>query len=113
MEKEELHYQVVKQRISISRALIKKPKILIFDDCLSALDTKTEDLILKNLKTKFKNTTKVIISHRISSIKDVDQIIVLENGEIIERGKHEELLKSKNLYFEMYNQQLNKNNVHD
>ena len=102
-----------KQRISISRALIKKPKILIFDDCLSALDTKTEDLILKNLKTKFKNTTKVIISHRISSIKHVDQIIVLENGEIIERGKHEELLKSKNLYFEMYNQQLNKNNVHD
>ena len=102
-----------KQRISISRALIKKPKILIFDDCLSALDTKTEDLILKNLKTKFKNTTKVIISHRISSIKDVDQIIVIENGEIIERGKHEELLKSKNLYFEMYNQQLNKNNVHD
>ena len=102
-----------KQRISISRALIKKPKILIFDDCLSALDTKTEDLILKNLKTKFKNTTKVIVSHRISSIKHVDQIIVLENGKIIERGKHEELLKSKNLYFEMYNQQLNKNNVHD
>ena len=95
-----------KQRISIARALIKKPKILIFDDCLSAVDTKTEDIILSNIKSESKKTTCIIISHRISTIKHVDKIIVLKKGEIVEKGTHDQLIKLKGIYSEMNVKQL-------
>ena len=94
-----------KQRISIARAFIKDPKILIFDDCLSAVDTKTEDIILSNIKSESKDKTSIIISHRISTIKHVDKIIVLDNGSIQEEGTHEELLSLRGLYYEMNKQQ--------
>ncbi|GAB4255498.1 MAG: ABC transporter ATP-binding protein [Vicingaceae bacterium] len=95
-----------KQRISIARAIIKSPEILIFDDCLSAVDTETESEILNNLTPIMKNKTSIIISHRISSIKHANEILVLENGEIVEKGTHEELLKNKNIYYETYQKQL-------
>lgn len=94
-----------KQRISIARALIKNPQILIFDDCLSAVDTKTEDSILSSIKSESKNKTSIIISHRISTIKHADQIIVLEKGTIAEQGTHEELIEQNGIYFEMTSQQ--------
>jgi ATP-binding cassette subfamily B protein len=95
-----------KQRVSIARALIKEPKILIFDDCLSAVDTKTEEEILSNLGKIMKDKTSIIIAHRISTIKNADQIIVLADGEIIEQGTHHELLNNKSAYAEMYDNQL-------
>lgn len=95
-----------KQRVSIARALIKEPKILIFDDCLSAVDTKTEEEILGNLGKIMKGKTSILIAHRISTIKNADQIIVLDNGEIIEKGTHNELLNNFGAYTEMYNNQL-------
>lgn len=94
-----------KQRISISRALIKNPEILIFDDCLSAVDAKTEDAILKNLKIAMKDRTSIIISHRISAIKDSDLIAVFDNGKIVETGTHEELIKNDGLYYSIYEKQ--------
>lgn len=94
-----------KQRVSIARAIIKKPEILIFDDCLSALDTETEHIILKNLKRIMANKTSVIISHRISSLQHADIIIVLKDGEIIEQGNHHELMDSKGYYFGLYEKQ--------
>ena len=84
-----------KQRISIARAIIKEPKILILDDCLSAVDTKTENIILENLKDIMKDKTSIIISHRISSVKLAKKIIVIENGKVIEQGDHASLLKVK------------------
>ena len=98
-----------KQRISIARAIIKKPKILILDDCLSALDTKTENVILENFKKIMKETTTIIISHRISSVKLANQIIVIEDGQIIESGSHKTLLNNKKRYFKTYNRQIEKN----
>lgn len=95
-----------KQRISIARAFIRNPQILIFDDCLSAVDTETEDHILKHLKEMMQSCTKIIISHRISSIKHAEQIIVLDEGSIIEAGTHKQLLQKQGVYFEMYEQQL-------
>ena len=86
------------QRISIARALIKDPTILLFDDCLSAVDADTEKQILVNLKEVSKAKTTFIVSHRISSVKDADQIIVLENGQLIQQGTHEELVKSEGHY---------------
>lgn len=94
-----------KQRISIARALLKKPKILVFDDCLSAVDLDTEERILKNLKRLMIDKTTVIISHRISTIKHADNIIVLDDGEIIESGSHDELIKSKGEYANLYDKQ--------
>ena len=91
-----------KQRISIARAIIKEPSLLILDDSLSAVDTKTEEEILKNIKSILKNRTGIIIAHRISSIKHADEIIVLDEGEIIERGNHRELLKLKGEYYNLY-----------
>lgn len=95
-----------KQRVSIARALIKEPKILIFDDCLSAVDTKTEEEILNNLGRIMEGKTSIIIAHRISTIKNADKIIVLADGEIIEQGTHNELLNNNNVYAEMYDNQL-------
>lgn len=95
-----------KQRVSIARALIKSPKILMFDDCLSAVDTETEEAILSNLKRLMANKTSIIISHRVSSIKHADQILVLEDGSIIESGTHQELVDAAGSYAELYQKQL-------
>jgi ATP-binding cassette subfamily B multidrug efflux pump len=95
-----------KQRVSIARALIKEPKILIFDDCLSAVDTKTEEEILSNLGKVMKGKTSILIAHRISTIKNADLIIVLEDGKIIEQGTHHQLLKNKAAYADLYHHQL-------
>ncbi|WP_456376221.1 ABC transporter ATP-binding protein [Lutibacter sp.] len=95
-----------KQRISIARAIIKEPKILIFDDCLSAVDTETEEKILTNLSEISKHKTTIIVSHRISSIKNADSIIVLEKGKIIQQGSHKELVSISGYYKELYEQQL-------
>jgi len=95
-----------KQRVSIARAIIKNPQILIFDDCLSAVDTETEERILANLEEVSKNKTTFIISHRVSSAKNADKIIILENGEIIQQGSHNQLINLEGYYKELYEQQL-------
>ena len=95
-----------KQRVSIARAIIKNPQILIFDDCLSAVDTETEERILTNLEQVSKNKTTFIISHRVSSAKNADQIIILDKGEIIQQGPHNQLINEKGYYKELYEQQL-------
>ncbi len=95
-----------KQRVSIARAIIKNPKILIFDDCLSAVDTETEERILTNLKQVSKNKTTFIISHRVSSAKNADKIIILDAGEIIQQGTHNQLITTKGYYKDLYEQQL-------
>jgi len=95
-----------KQRISIARALISNPEILIFDDCLSAVDTETEEIILQNLNEATKGKTTIIISHRASSVKNADHIIILENGEIVAAGTHDELVVKTGYYQDIYNQQL-------
>ncbi|WP_298764609.1 ABC transporter ATP-binding protein [uncultured Polaribacter sp.] len=95
-----------KQRVSIARAIIKKPKILIFDDCLSAVDTETEEQILANLKQVSKDKTTFIISHRVSSAKNADKILVLDNGNIIQEGSHNQLITEKGYYKDLYEQQL-------
>jgi ATP-binding cassette subfamily B protein len=94
-----------KQRVSIARAIAKEPKILILDDCLSAVDTKTENVILTALKTIMKDRTSIIISHRVSSAKLADQIIVLHEGRIIERGNHDGLMAKKGVYADLYEKQ--------
>ena len=95
-----------KQRISIARALIADPEILIFDDCLSAVDTETEEIILKNLEKATKGKTTIIISHRASSVKNADQILVLDEGKTMESGTHDELINNGGYYQDIYNQQL-------
>ena len=95
-----------KQRVSIARALIKDPQVLIFDDCLSAVDTKTEEEILGNLGQIMKNKTTIFIAHRISTIKNADHIIVLDEGQIIEQGTHQQLLDLGGEYAELNQKQL-------
>ena len=95
-----------KQRICIARALIKKPKILILDDCLSALDTETEEKIIVALKSYIKNSTTIISSHRLSSVQSLDEILVFDNGKIIQSGSHEKLMNEKGYYNELYGKQL-------
>ncbi|GAA4318004.1 ABC transporter ATP-binding protein [Compostibacter hankyongensis] len=94
-----------KQRVSIARALIRNPNLLVFDDCLSAVDAKTEKTIITQLYTYLKDRTAVIITHRIFALFEFDQIIVLDNGTIIERGTHEELLAKNGYYAGLYAQQ--------
>lgn len=91
-----------KQRISIARAIIKEPQLLIFDDCLSAVDTETEEEILNNLKQVMQGKTSVIISHRVSSVKNADHILVLDEGRIAEEGSHQVLLTRKGIYAELW-----------
>ena len=95
-----------KQRIAISRALLVNPRILILDDALSSVDTDTEERILQGLSGEFSNRTVLLISHRISTVKMADQILVLEKGEIVERGTHEDLLKTEGHYATLYERQL-------
>ncbi len=94
-----------KQRLSLARALVKKPEILILDDCLSAVDSKTEKNILQNLKTYIEDKTTIIITHRISSLINFDKIIVLDEGEIAELGDHETLMRKKGIYYDLYSKQ--------
>ena len=96
-----------RQRIAIARALIKKPKIIILDDSLSAVDTETEDKIFKNILNDITNCTKIIISHRISTVKHCDKIIVMNEGKKVQEGSHSELIKIEGYYSEIYNQQIN------
>jgi ATP-binding cassette subfamily B multidrug efflux pump len=95
-----------KQRVGLARALIKEPKILILDDSFSSVDAYTEEMILKNLKEYRKGRTTVIISHRITAVKDADFIIVLDDGEIVESGTHDELIELGGIYAELYQKQI-------
>lgn len=95
-----------KQRISIARALIKDPEILLFDDCLSAVDTETEEKILKNLNKASKGKTTIIVGHRVSSAKNADKIIVLDNGKIVQEGTHDTLVNAEGYYKHLYLKQL-------
>jgi ATP-binding cassette subfamily B protein len=97
-----------KQRVSIARAIAKEPKILILDDCLSAVDTKTENAILNSLQKIMEKRTSIIISHRVSSAKLADQIIVLDEGKIVERGNHQSLMAQKGVYAELFEKQTQK-----
>jgi ATP-binding cassette subfamily B protein len=98
-----------KQRVSIARAIAKNPSVLIFDDCLSAVDTETEENILQALNRIMAGKTSIIIAHRLSSVKNADRIIVLERGKIVEEGKHDQLVMNGGLYARMYEQQLRSN----
>lgn len=98
-----------KQRLTLARALIRNPKILILDDSLSAVDTKTEDKILTNLERIMKNRTSIIISHRVSSVKLADKIIVLDDGKVVEEGSHTELMALNGNYKHLYDSQLDEN----
>ncbi|MFD1603091.1 ABC transporter ATP-binding protein [Flavobacterium artemisiae] len=95
-----------KQRVSIARAIIKNPAILLFDDCLSAVDTETEEMILNNLFEISKDKTTIIVSHRVSSAKNADKIIILEDGRIIQQGSHNQLINQEGYYASLYLKQL-------
>ena len=95
-----------KQRVSIARAIIKDPQILLLDDCLSAVDTETEEAILNNLLEFCKNKTTIIVTHRVSSARNADRIIILDDGSIIQQGTHNQLINSEGYYKELYLKQL-------
>ncbi|NNE31940.1 MAG: ABC transporter ATP-binding protein [Winogradskyella sp.] len=100
-----------KQRVSIARAIIKQPDILLFDDCLSAVDTETEEKILKNLVQLTKDKTTIIVSHRVSSAKNADHIIVLDDGKVLQAGTHESLINTEGYYKELYTKQLSEKEI--
>ncbi len=102
-----------KQRVAIARALIKDPQLLVLDDCLSAVDTKTEAEILAHLKSFMKHRTALIISHRVSTVKDADHILLLDNGSITEEGTHAELLIKNGRYAALYSKQLSEETIED
>lgn len=95
-----------KQRVSIARAIIKNPQIVLFDDCLSAVDTETEEVIMKKFNSISKDKTAIIVSHRVSSARNADDIIVIEDGKILQHGKHEELVNQDGYYKSLYEKQL-------
>lgn len=95
-----------KQRVSIARAIIKNPEILLLDDCLSAVDTETEEAILNNLETITKDKTTIIVSHRVSSAKNTDKIIILDNGKIVQEGTHNQLVNQEGYYSVLYLKQI-------
>jgi len=95
-----------KQRVTIARALAKDSRVIILDDCLSAVDTETEEAIIKSLRKETMGKTVVIVSHRLKAVKNADQIFVFDNGSIVESGTHNELLRKKGLYNSMYEKQL-------
>src|SRR5262249_952425 len=95
-----------KQRTAIARALIRRPKILILDDSLSAVDTYTEEKIFHHLRDIMVGRTSLIVSHRVSTVKDADLIVVLEDGRIAERGSHDDLIAYGGIYAELYEKQL-------
>ncbi|MCH7397549.1 ABC transporter ATP-binding protein/permease [Belliella sp. DSM 107340] len=102
-----------KQRVSIARAIAKEPSILLLDDCLSAVDTKTENSILNALKKIMVDRTSIIISHRVSSAKLADKIIVLDDGKLVEQGTHQDLMNKKGVYAELYEKQTQNNEIID
>ena len=95
-----------KQRLAIARAVIRDPRILVLDDALSSVDTHTEEEILHRLKKVMASRTSVIISHRVSTVRHADQILVLKEGEVVERGAHDELVGLGGVYADMYERQL-------
>lgn len=95
-----------KQRVSIARAILKRPRILIFDDCLSAVDTETEATILGNLRRIMEGRTSILISHRVSTVRSADLILVLDEGRVVERGRHDDLVERDGLYAELHRKQL-------
>ncbi len=94
-----------KQRISIARAILRKPRILIFDDCLSAVDSETEATILGNLRRIMKDRTSILVSHRVSTVKSADLILVIDEGQIVERGNHDTLVAAGGLYADLHQRQ--------
>jgi len=100
-----------KQRVSIARALIKDPEIFLFDDCLSAVDTETEEAILQNLHGISSKKTTIIVSHRLSSAKNADKVIVLDEGRIIQQGSHQELINQDGYYRNLYIKQLSEKEI--
>jgi ATP-binding cassette subfamily B protein len=100
-----------KQRVSIARAMIKDAPILLLDDCLSAVDTETEEAILNNLLDFSRDKTTIIVSHRVSSAKNADKIIILEDGQIIEQGTHNQLVSMQGYYKELYLKQLSEKEI--
>jgi ATP-binding cassette subfamily B protein len=95
-----------KQRVTLARALLKNAPILILDDCLTSVDASTEAKILENLKEIFKGKTVIVVSHRISAVSNLDRIIVMEDGEIVESGTHWELIANEGAYYRLYRRQL-------
>ena len=95
-----------KQRVSIARAILKDPQILLLDDCLSAVDTETEERILKSLNKLTKGKTTIIVSHRVSSAKNADKILVLDSGKIVQEGSHDKLINQAGYYKDLYLKQL-------
>src|SRR5262249_49782531 len=95
-----------KQRTAISRAVVRDPRILILDDSLSSVDTYTEEQILRGLKNVMRDRTSILISHRVSTVKDADEIVVLDDGQIVERGTHAQLLERDGYYAELHRRQL-------
>jgi ATP-binding cassette subfamily B protein len=95
-----------KQRILIARAVYKNPKFILFDEATNALDANNEEAIMENLQEFFKGRTVIIVAHRLSTVKNADKIIVLENGKIMEEGNHKELAQSKGKYYELVKNQL-------
>ena len=100
-----------KQRLSIARAVVKRPALYIFDDSFSALDYKTDATLRRRLKEVTQDATVLIVAQRVGTIMDADQIIVLDKGEIVGRGRHEELMESNDIYSEIANSQLNQKSL--
>jgi ATP-binding cassette subfamily B protein len=95
-----------KQRATLARAVLRDPKILILDDALSSVDTDTEEKILRGLKDVMRNRTTILVSHRCSTVRHADEIIVLRDGRIVERGTHDELIEHGGYYYDLYQKQL-------